>query len=98
MLLPTDLIVYFESHNHAMYIFVNENGTLTKYVTRMTFDEIGDFENEMMCRTHRTYMVNLDYVDSIRRYNLELRNGFGILPIGQGRYMEVKKIFHSYKK
>ncbi len=44
----------------------------------------------MFIRVHDNFLVNNNYVESIKRYELILKNGIHI-PVSRTRYMDVKK-------
>lgn len=53
------------------------------------------------CRTHRSYLVNIHYIEKVERYQLTLIQNL-ILPIPEKKYMEIKEkiqnIFQSENK
>lgn len=46
-------------------------------------------------RSHQSYLVNMEYIDSITRYELTLSTGLP-LPISQSRYLELQNSFLLY--
>ena len=60
-------------------------------------DEIADIlEPYHFCRIHKSYLVNLRYVEMIERYQLQLYNGTK-LSIAKPRYPEVRNEVMSYR-
>lgn len=62
-------------------------------VSRMKFREAED----LLCPAgfmvaHRSYLVNLSQVRSIRRYELGMKDG-RVIPIGQARFLEIRRKF-----
>lgn len=62
-------------------------------VSRMKFKEAED----LLCPAgfmvaHRSYLVNLSQVRSIRRYELGMKDG-RVIPIGQARFLDIRRKF-----
>lgn len=57
------------------------------FVARTT---LRNMQHSQFLHIHRSYLVNLRYIESIRRYKATLTDGTQ-LPIGKERYMEIQK-------
>lgn len=55
-----------------------------------------NFKNYHFCRSHKSYLVNLKYVQSIERYEITLVNGEKVC-VSQPRYKEVREKFICYQ-
>jgi len=91
-----DSIMYIESNLHKLVFHVLKNK-----VYRCTMYEKLDVIEELVikygfCRIHKSYLVNLKYVDSIGRYQTILSDG-GILNIAKSRYKVVESEYITYR-
>ena len=92
--LNIDDIYYFESYNHKI-----------KIVSKDRALEISDSINNILINLksygfampHKSFVINLLYVSSIKGYDVTLTCG-DIIPISQKRAVEFKAEFHSYLK
>lgn len=86
-------ILYFEIFSHQIVItkINGENVTLN--------GSLKDVEQMLPCMTfmrpHKSYLVNMQYIAKIARYQITLGNG-KILPIAKGRYLEMQNLFIEY--
>nr|WP_319488911.1 LytTR family DNA-binding domain-containing protein [uncultured Caproiciproducens sp.] len=87
-------IYYFESYNHRIKI-VSKNEVL-----RIT-DSINNILNNLksfgFSMPHKSFVINLLYVASIKGYDITLTNG-SIIPISQKRSVDFKAEVHSFLK
>lgn len=79
-----DEILYIETHNiqcdiHCRSLELNVNQSISRLETLMP---------PYFMRTHRSFIVNKQYIRKIYRYGLELSNGIQ-LPVPEKRYMQV---------
>ena len=85
-------VEYIESLNHS--ITIHQGGTERSY-----FYSLGEIERalpaEQFCRCHNSYIVNLDWVDSISRTAVGLRGGERI-PVGRTYYKRLQSSFIRY--
>lgn len=88
-------ILFVESNLHKLtFHFYNKD---VKYTMYERLDVVAERLNHYnFCRIHKSYLVNLRYVEKIERYQLQLCNGLEI-NIAKPRYPEVKNKFISYK-
>jgi DNA-binding LytR/AlgR family response regulator len=95
MELALDNIMYVESNLHKLYFHLlwKDSGKFCMY------EKLDAMENLLkpyhFCRIHKSYLVNLKYIDRMERYWLTLSNGRQ-LNIAKVRYPQVKSEFISY--
>lgn len=82
-------IAYVEAYDRGTKFYL----TGKTLASRMKFKEA----EELLCPSgfivsHRSFLVNLSQVCSIRRYELEMKDG-RIVPIGQARFLEIRRKF-----
>ena len=53
-------------------------------------------KTQSFCRIHQSYLINLKYVDEVKRYQVLLNTG-EILNIAKPRYKEVEMQYITYK-
>lgn len=82
-------ILYIESSNHTLTVNYIYNGKIEKYSIRGKLDELEKIiMDKRFCRTHKSYLVNMDYVEFTRRYTLGLAYDIE-LNISKSRYEDV---------
>ncbi|MBO5551292.1 MAG: LytTR family transcriptional regulator [Lachnospiraceae bacterium] len=91
--LRADEIVYIESYRHRI-IFHTEKKNYSIY------KPLGEIE-EMLAgmgflRIHKSFIVNLEYVRSVKNYILTLYDGMNFI-VPRGRYKEVKRGWTVYQ-
>lgn len=91
-----DDILYVESNLHKLTFHVRgqsaKNYTMYEKLDHMDIK----FQNAHFCRTHKSYLVNLKYVQSIERYAVTLVNDEKVC-ISQPKYKEVREKFICYQ-
>lgn len=94
--IAVDDIEYIESNLHKLTFYIN-NITPIKYNMYEKLDVIeSKLESYNFIRIHKSYLVNLKYIDMIERYQTRLKNET-VLNIAKPRYPEVRKKYLSYK-
>jgi len=92
--LNVEAIYYFESYNHKIQI-------VTKDKTLKVSDNINNILNAFkpygFSMPHKSFVINLLYVSSIKGYDVTLTNG-NLIPISQKRAVQFKAEFHSFLK
>lgn len=89
-------ILYVESNLHKLIFHMVTNDT-DRYTTYEKLDIIDELLREAgFCRIHKSYLVNLKYVESIERYKVRLSNG-DCLGISKSRYLDVRNEFVCYR-
>lgn len=93
--IPLDRIRYLESREHKVYFNLQDETDM--YMTYDTLDQLTiELQPYDFLRVHRSYLVNLKYVQSYRRFELFLTDGTWI-PIPKRRYKEIKQKIERYK-
>ena len=101
ILIPTIQGKYRTAFSEIQYVEAFDRGT--RFVLReesiesnMKFNEAeAMFAEEDFLTCHRAFIVNLAWVQLIRRYEFVLKNGRTV-PIGKGRYAETYKRFVNF--
>lgn len=91
-----DDILYVESNLHKLTFHVRGQ-TSKSYTMYEKLDNIDiKFQNDHFCRIHKSYLVNLKYVQSIERYTVTLVNGEEVC-ISQPKYKDAREKFICYQ-
>lgn len=88
-------IVYIESNLHKLvFHMVGKNATnYTIYTKLDNVDEL--LRDKGFCRIHKSYLVNLKYIESVERYRAVLSDGQS-LAISKARYLYTRDEFAYY--
>lgn len=94
---PLSHIVYIESNLHKLTFYIKGKDP-GKYMMYEKLDTIEERFKGMksFCRIHQSYLVNLKYVEDIKRYQVTLNTGM-MLNIAKPRYKDVETQYISYK-
>lgn len=86
-------ILYCEVYGHKTFIH------LTSGEVRELRCSLNKLEHQLppsvFARSHQSYLINMEHIDSISRYELILSTGL-TLPISQSRYLELQNSFLLY--
>lgn len=94
--LSLDDLLYVDSNLHKL-TFHMVNGKQRAYTMYEKLDVIHEMlEETKFCRIHKSYLVNLAYVEGIERYKVELVGGIN-LAVSKSRYLEAKEAIVYYK-
>ncbi|CCV64877.1 Two-component system, response regulator, LytTR family [Alteracholeplasma palmae J233] len=92
-IIPYSFIACFEAQGRYIVIYYEMNKSFEFIHT------IQELENKLpksdFIRVHRSYIINMAYLDSFQGNYLKLKNGL-IIPIGATRLKEVKDLFTKY--
>lgn len=91
-----DEIVYIESNLHKLrfHLAGQKSQKYTMYGRLDYMDEmLPDFN---FCRVHKSYLVNLKYMEKVERYQTKLSTG-DTVSISQPKYNDVREKFICYK-
>lgn len=89
-------ILYIESNLHKLIFHLTGNRK-TNYTMYAKLDDMDELLRDAgFCRLHKSYLVNLRYVESIKRYQAELSDG-NSLGISKSRYPEAKNAWVCYR-
>lgn len=92
----TDSVVYIESDRHRVIFYVfNSNNLLDEYYL---YDKLDNVEQELknygFLRIHKSYLVNMQYIEDILRYKAVLSTG-AELPIPRDKYIRVEQKYYE---
>ncbi|MCJ7855380.1 LytTR family transcriptional regulator DNA-binding domain-containing protein [Lachnospiraceae bacterium NSJ-143] len=90
-LLPSE-ILYAMADEKLCTIFTGEGS----FSSRISLKEFAE-KSPLFVHIHRSYVVNINLIKSIKRYQLELTTG-KLLPIGKERYLNIKQSLSEFSK
>lgn len=94
--ISVDDILYIESNLHKLEFHLIKKSR-ERYTMYEKLDRIAELLSEHdFCRVHKSFLVNLKYVESIERYFANLYDGRQV-SISQPKYNAVRDIFICYK-
>ena len=89
-------ILYIESNLHRL-IFYMVGEDAVHYTIYTKLDDVAEsLQNKGFCRIHKSYLVNLKYVESVERYRAVLSNGKS-LAISKARFLDTRNEFACYR-
>lgn len=93
---PLNRLLYIESQLHKLvfYIMEDELKTYTLYDTLNSIE--GKLEGNNFVRIHQSFLVNMQYIKGVTRYQVLLSNGTKLV-IPKARYKYVEEMFVAYK-
>lgn len=94
--LRLDNVLYVESNLHKLTFHLI--GLRAEHYSMYEKLDVIDEELHLsgFCRIHKSFLINLRYVESIERYKAELSNGT-VLGISKSRYLNAKEAFICYR-
>lgn len=89
-------IMYIDSNLHKLtfHMAKESQGEYTMYERLDVIDEL--LRKMKFCRIHKSYLVNLSYLDRIERYNAVMSEGL-YLPVSKARYLNARNEWIRYK-
>lgn len=94
--LPFEHLRYVESRLHKLLFYVSDEKK-DVYTMYEKLDRIDDIlQDAGFCRIHQSYLVNLQYIQDMKRYNVVLADG-GCLAVSKARYNESMEKWICYK-
>lgn len=81
-------ILYAISDNRTVTVYLKNKKTKTEYMKLNDFEE--KLSSKLLCRVHQSYLVNIDCIEFIARYEITLIDG-SIIPVSKSKYKEVNK-------
>lgn len=94
MCLRVEDIVYIETYRHKN-MFYTTSGTYSIYRKMDELEE--DLQGMGFVRTHRSFLVNMRYIEKINSYIVTLANGKE-LSVPKSRYPEVKRRYALFRE
>lgn len=87
-------ILYFENKSHWIHIYTYEQ----EYRTYMTFSKLmKNLDLNLFAVTHKSYIINLNYVKELVGNDIKLRNNL-IIPLSRNYKNEVKQKVLNFKE
>ncbi len=86
-------ILYLEVQGHTVSFHLISGKKLKHRLSLRSL--AGKLPSSLFVRSHQSYIVNLDHIESIARYHLTLSNK-QVLPVSQSRYLDLQKQFLNY--
>lgn len=97
-LIPVDIedIIYITIENKNTIIFSNKGNFGTNYTLNELMDKL---DKTMFFRSHKSYIVNLNYIESIDpwfnyTYNIHLSNSKEIIPVSRSYVKEFREVMN----
>lgn len=87
-------LMYAEAWDRGIRLFMTD-GQVDVSVRMLEFERLLPDQQFVLC--HRAYIVNMGFVQNIKRYELELKDGTSLL-VSKYRFMEVKEKLVAYLK
>ena len=92
--LNLDQIIFIQAQGNYIVICTKED-EITGYESIKVME--AQLEGTSMVRTHKSYLVNLQYVEKITGVTLQMTNG-STIPIGRKYYKSVKEAYFAFLK
>ncbi len=88
-------LMYVESDKHKLLFHID--GITVPYSLYMKLDDVEkQIDSMSFLRLHKSYLVNMEFIEMISRYNATIRNSI-ILPIPKSKYSEVSSAYLLYR-
>ncbi len=88
-------ICFLESRDHETVLQMRDGRSVVcKETLRQLEQELGD-KSEAFFKLHRSYMINLAYVEKITKKDVQMEGGIWI-PIARGKWDELNRTYMSY--
>ncbi len=95
MFIPINEIMYFEVLRHQLLIHLNNGENIS---VRSTLTEaISQVPHSIFAQPHKSYYINMEYVDRLTQQNITMTNG-DLIPIGRSRKNDFQHRLSEYIK
>ncbi len=96
--IDSQVILYAKADGNYIELFLNDGDKILKRLTMKNLEEILEpYPNYI--KTHRSYIVNVDQIDSVtgnaQGYKLQLKNGSNIVPVSRSMISKFNKKMNS---
>lgn len=93
--IKTDLndIIFIEAFNHTVVLHTNKNDTMECKGTLSEYEK--NLEKFSFVRSHKSFLVNLKYIYSVRQTEIVLEDK-SVIPLSRYKYKEVLSKFNEY--
>lgn len=88
-------ILYFEVLRHQLIAHLTDGKTIT--VRDTLTDTIERVPHRAFVRPHKSYYINMDYIDRLTQHNITMTNG-DIIPVGRSKKTEFFLRFNEYMR
>lgn len=93
IIVPLEDILYFESYKRLIILHIHKKDSI-KYYHKIS-DVTKILENKGFVLIHRSYLVNLQYIERLTSSEVVLKTGT-VLHISRNKYESVKSLFIKY--
>mgnify|MGYP000856601384 FL=1 len=91
--IPIREIAYFEIWNRVITAYYGDGKSAKYYYSIERLQE--ELSNKNFVRVHRSYLVNLSYIEMFQQKNIKLKTG-AIIPVGVTYLESIKKTLSDY--
>lgn len=92
--IAVDSIMYVESRMHKLLFYIMEQKP-TQYSLYGKLDDMeAEFLNAGFLRIHKSYLINIKYIESISNYKVYLKNNM-MLPIPREKFQQVRERYYE---
>ncbi|MBC8587781.1 LytR/AlgR family response regulator transcription factor [Paratissierella segnis] len=91
--IPISEIAYFEIWNRVITVYYGDGKSAKYYYSIDRLEE--EMSGKDFVRVHRSYLVNLSYIEMFRNQNIKLKTG-AIIPVGVTYSESLKKTLSNY--
>lgn len=84
-------IIYAESEKHTVEVYTDK-GVIS---IRSKLSELGDKLSDRFIMCHKSYMVNIERISSLRREEVTMDNG-AVIPVSRSRQQEFREWYYDY--
>jgi DNA-binding LytR/AlgR family response regulator len=86
-------IKYIESHRKKIFVYTLQNDIIDGYYKLDDIEALMD--DPRFIRTHKSFLVNMDYIKSVEKYKFILRDNT-LVPIRQKGFPKIKKSYFEF--
>lgn len=85
-------IEYIENKSRIMYVHLSDRRVIKSLYIRTSFEGENEdlIKNEMFAQVHKSFLVNLKYVETLRSDCMVMTSG-ACIPVSKNKYTEVKR-------
>lgn len=95
-----NIITFIEYENHYLYIHTKDGKIIKSSTIRTSFKSWMKplLEFDHFISPHKSYLVNMDYVQKLMKNHTFIMNDEKIIPIASQTYTKIKNIYKNYIK
>lgn len=95
MVLSVQNILYFEALRHQLIAYLTDGKTIT--VRDTLTDTIDRVPHRAFVQPHKSYYINMDYIDCLTQQAITMTNG-DVIPVGRSKKTEFLLRFNEYMR